>query len=119
MNAAELCGGHFPVFELGAVEPFAQAAQHERVVEFFLLGKSSDIDGLETGQELTRVFEILGDGLVGKIAQPAVVAVVSNLGGKFGLSPERVLPLVGEQAIEFGAPGLECRIGNLGKKRDE
>jgi hypothetical protein len=47
VNAAKLRGRHLPVFELRAVEPFAQAAQHQRVVELFLLGKSGDVDGLK------------------------------------------------------------------------
>ena len=69
MNAAELRRRHFPVFELRAVEAFAQTAQHQGVVEFFLLGESGDVDGLEARQRLASVFEIVGNGLVGKIAR--------------------------------------------------
>ena len=81
MNAAKLRGRHLPVFELRAVERFTQAAHHQRVVEPFLLRKSGDIDGLEARQRLTSVLEIVGDCLIGEIAQPVVVAIVSNLGG--------------------------------------
>ena len=82
VNAAKLRRRHLPVFELRGVERFAQAAQHQRVVELFLLGESGDVDGLEARQRVASVFEILGNRLVRKIAQPIVVAIVANLGGK-------------------------------------
>ncbi len=119
MNTAKLRRGHLPVFELRGVERLAQASQHQRVVEPFLLGKSGDIDGLEASQRLTSVFEIVGNRLVRKIAQPIVVAIVSNLGGELGLGAQRVLPLIGEQTIEFGSPGIECLLGGLSEERDE
>ena len=65
------------------------------------------------------MFEIVGDRLVGKIAQPIVVTIVANLGGKFGLRAQRVLPLIGQQAIEFGSSGFECWLGGLGEERDD
>jgi len=101
------------------LERLAQAAHHQCLIEFFLLGESGDIDSLKTRQRLTRVFEIVGDGLVRKIAQPIVVAIVSYLSGKFRLRAQRVLPLNGEQAIEFGASRVECLLGCLGKERDD
>ena len=119
VNAAKLRGRHLPVFELRAVERLAQAAQHQRVVEFFLLRESGDVDGLETRQRLASVFEIVGNRLVGKIAQPVVVAIVANLGGEFRLSAQRVLPLIGEQTIEFGSPRFERLLSSLGKERDD
>ena len=119
MDAAKLRCGHLPVFEAGAVERFAQTAQHQRLVELFLLGKSGDVDGLKARQRLTRVFEIVGNGLVGKIAQPIVVTVVSDLSGEFGLRAQRVLPLLGQQAIEFGAAGFEGLFGSVGEEWDD
>jgi hypothetical protein len=65
------------------------------------------------------VYEIVGNRLVGKIAQPIVVAIVANLGGKFRLGAQRVLPLIGEQTIEFGSPSFERLLGSLGEKRDD
>src|SRR4029077_2059265 len=65
------------------------------------------------------MFEIVGNCLVGKIAQAVVVAIVADLGGKFRLGAQRVLPFVGEQAIEFGSSGFECLLGCLGEERDD
>jgi len=95
-----------------------QTAQHQRVVELFLLGKSGDIyiDGLEPCYRLTGVFEIVGNRLVRKIAELIVVAIVPNLGGKLRLGTQRVLPLIGEQTTEFGAAGFECLLSCLGKE---
>src|ERR1700674_3442099 len=68
---------------------------------------------------MTSMFEIVGNCLVGEIAQAVVVAIVANLGGKFGLGAQRVLPLIGEQTIEFVSSGFECWLGGLGKERDD
>ena len=81
MNTAKLRGRHLPVFELCGVERFAQVAQHQRVIELFLLRKSGDVDGFEARQCLAGVFEVVGNRLVREIAQPVVVAIVSDLGG--------------------------------------
>src|SRR5580700_532128 len=119
VNAAKLAGGHFPVFELRGVELLMQAAQHERVVEALLLRETGDVDGLEACERDTRVFEIVGEGLIGEIAKAIVVAIVSYLRGELGLSAQRVLPLLGKQAIEFGAAGIESLFGGVGEWSDE
>ena len=87
-------------------------------LSFSCSGKSGDVDGLETRQRLTSMFEIVGNRFVRKIAQPIVVAIVPNLGGKFRLGAQRVLPLIGEQTIEFGSPGIECLLGSPGEEWD-
>ena len=56
--------------------------------------------------------------LIGKIAEPIVVAIVPNLGGEFRLGAQRVLPLIGEQTIEFGAASLQGFPRSLGEERD-
>src|SRR6266404_2559709 len=119
MNAAKLRGRHLPIFELRAVERFMQAPQHQGAVELFLLWKSNDINGLKARQCLTSVFEVVGNCLVRKIAQAIVVAIVSNLGGKFRLGAQRVLPLIGEQAIEFVSSGFEWLLGGLCEEWDD
>src|SRR6266403_3106432 len=96
-----------------------QAAQHQCAVELFLLWKAGDDDRFEAHQRLTRMFEIVGNCLIGKIAQAIVVAIVSNLGGKFRLGAQRVFPLIGEQAIEFVSSGFEWLLGGLGEERDD
>jgi hypothetical protein len=53
------------------------------------------------------MFEIVGNGLVRKIAQAIVVTIVANLGGQLGLGAQGVLPFLGEQAIQFGAARFE------------
>ena len=103
----------------GALDSVAQAAHHQRVIELLLLGKSGGVDGFEAAQRLARVLEIVGDRLVGKIAEPIVVAVVADLGGEFGLSAQRVFPLVGEQAIEFGATRLQTLFGAQSRAAEE
>src|SRR5713226_5758446 len=65
------------------------------------------------------MFEIVGNCLVGEIAQAIVVAIVSDLSGKFRLGAQRVLPLIGEQTIEFGPSRFECWLGGLGKEWDD
>jgi hypothetical protein len=115
----KLRGRHLPVFELSAVESLAQTADHQRMVEFFLLRKSGDVDGFKTRQRLTGVFEIVGNRLVRKIAEPIVVAIVSNLGGKLRLRAQRVLPLIGEQTIEFGSAGFERLPGGVVEELNE
>ena len=69
--------------------------------------ESGDIDGLKARHRLPSVFEIVGNRPIGKIAEPIVVAIVPNLGGEFRLGAQRVLPLIGEQTIEFGAASLQ------------
>jgi len=88
------------------------------MVELLLLRKSGDVNGLEARQRLASVFEIAGNRLVGKIAQSIVVAIVANLGGEFRLGAQRVLPLIGEQTIEFGSPHFERLPGSLGKEKE-
>src|SRR5437899_54955 len=96
-----------------------QAAQHQCAVELFLLGKPGDVDRLEARHCLTGVFEIVGNCLVGEIAQAIVVAIVANLSGEFGLGAQCVLPLIREQAIEFVSSLFECWLGGLGEERDD
>src|SRR5208282_2763911 len=88
-------------------------------VESFLLGESGRVDGLEARQRLTCVFEIVGNCLIREIAQPIVVAIVTNLSGKFRLRTQRVLPLIGEQTIEFCSPRFERLLGSVDEERDD
>jgi len=118
MNAPELRRRHFPVFEWRAVDPFVQAADHQREVELFLLGKTRDIDRIKARNRLARMFKIIGNRLVRKIAEPVVIAIISDLRGQFGLRAQCVLSLLGKQPVEFRAPRIQCRSSGLCKQRD-
>ncbi len=112
MDAGKLSDGHLPVFEAGAFDLLFQGAHHECVIESLLLGKSGDVDRLKACQGLPVVLYVVGDGLVGKIGEAIVVAVVANVGGELGRSAHGVLPLFVEETIEVGAAGVQALAGS-------
>ena len=59
------------------------------------------------------MFEIVGNCLIGKVAQAVVVAVVTDVGGEFGLRTQRVLSLIGEEAIEFRASRFQSLLRGM------
>ncbi len=63
VNAAKLGGRHFPALELRPFHGIAQAAHHQRLVQFLLLRKSGCIEGFEEAQCRARMLDVLRDGL--------------------------------------------------------
>ena len=64
MDSAKLGRRHLPVFEARTFHVFAEAAHHQGLIQFFLLGKARDVDRLETRQGLSSVLDPVGNRLV-------------------------------------------------------
>lgn len=69
VDPVELSGWHFPSLEARTLYGFAQAANHQRVIESLLLGEAADIKSFEFLQRLARVLQVFCDGFVGEIAE--------------------------------------------------
>ena len=102
VNAAKLRRRHLPVFELCARRGASRKLRSISArLSFSCSGNPVTSMASKRASAWRACSMIVGNRLVGKIAQPVVVAVVSNLGGKLRLGAQRVLPLLGEQTIEF------------------
>ena len=65
------------------------------------------------------MLEIVGNRLIGQIAQAIVVTVVADMSSQFGLRAQRIFPLVGKQAIEFRPPRFQTLFGSVSKQGNE
>lgn len=56
------------------------------------------------------MLKIVGDCLVGKIGQTIVVPVVPNACRQLEISPQRIFPLLADETVALGAPGLKAAL---------
>src|SRR4028118_2067186 len=80
--------------DAGRLEPLAELAHHQGLVQRLLFREAGGVDRLEAGQKLTRPSELGLDRRLRGVRQPVVPALVTQVGGELGAGGESGFPML-------------------------
>ena len=114
VDAADLRDRHLPFLQLEVLDPLAEHAQHQDLVERLLLGEAGGVDGLEAADEAPALGNVLVQRGLGVVAGLVVVALVAEDRGELRLRAQRVLPMLVQEVLQRFAAFVEVLGGELG-----